>query len=118
MKLWNEIYQLALAICPDLNEQEQGVLMRLCAAAERVLKSRLRSGLSPQDCGDCFCCAAAWMAVDSLQAGSGVEDIASFTAGNVSVNRTNRASGSLYQRAMDLMAPYLSSGSAFLGVRG
>lgn len=117
MALWNDIFQLATAMCPDLDEREQAVLMKLCAAAESVLKSRLRSGLSPEDCAECFCCAAAWLAVDSLRAG-GMEEIGSFTAGNVSINRSGGVTGSLRQRAMELMAPYLAADSAFLGVRG
>lgn len=118
MALWDSIYQLATNMCPDLDEGEQQVLMALCSAAEGVLKSRLRSGLSPEDCAECFCCAAAWLAVDGLQAGGGMEEIASFTAGNVSVNRTGATTNGLRQRAMELMAPYMAADFAFVGVRG
>jgi hypothetical protein len=99
------------------------LLAALCAAAETMWTRRLREGVSPKDCEETLCCAAAFSAAADALAGQsgGVE---SFTAGVVSVKgqsgseRAEQAK-SLRQTAERLMAPYTVSADLCLkGVRG
>lgn len=91
----------------------------LCAAAEEELTALLRKGVSPQDCGEAFPLAAAWMALAGMDtAEDGVE---SFTAGAVSIRRGDGSARrkALRLQAMQVMKPWLrDEGFAFRGVRG
>ena len=104
-------------------EDEAALLVALCGAAIRRWRGRLREGLTAEDCGTAFHCAAAFTAAADLLSGGG-DSAASFTAGQVSVKARTAAesaalSASLRQAAEELMAPYtVPDGFAFLGVRG
>ena len=72
----------------------------------------------------CFCCACAFSAVAGLLTGrSGGEGVASFKAGDISVQKsseaeTRSAMAGLQSQAEQLMAPYVSEdGFCFRGVR-
>lgn len=116
MTLHDDVCRLAFALCQKRSEEEQAVLATLCAAAEAELQSALRDGITPEDCRDSFCCAAAWLATERFTAGMDADGVRSFTAGNVSVSRTGGAG--LQKQALQMLAPYLSGSAAFLGVRG
>jgi hypothetical protein len=104
--------------------EADALLTALCAAAEDAWKARLREGVSPEDCGEAFCCAAAfWAAADYLvsRGGSGVE---SFTAGVVSIRGrdggdTANGAQALRQAAQRLMSAYTEPSEVSLrSVRG
>jgi len=102
-------------------EAEAGLLEALCAAAEEFWARRLRDGLTPEQCGGAFLCAAAFTAAAGIAAtrdGGGV----SFKAGDVSVSEASGGGGSaacaLREQAEGLMAPYAAADDfAFRGVR-
>ena len=104
-------------------EDEATLLVALCGAAIRRWRGRLREGLTAEDCGTAFACAAAFTAAADMMAGGG-GDVESFTAGQVSVKgrtaaETAALAASLRRAAEELMAPYTAPGDfAFLGVRG
>lgn len=101
--------------------QNEDVLRTLCANACRTLDGRLKDGLTPEDCQGVYPLAAAWLAMDWLRCGQGLEGITSLTAGDISVRRDGGSSdsGRLSERAMELMAPWLrDDGFVFQGVEG
>ena len=61
------ILELAQAIS-GAGEAEQELLELLCGAAEQAWTKRLRDGLTEEDCGAAFRCAAAFTAAADLAA--------------------------------------------------
>ena len=114
-----EVLTLALAVS-GAGETETALLEALCAAAEGDWTARLQSGVTPEDCGAAFRCAAAYTAAADWTAGRG-DEVSSFTAGEVSVRGRSAAetAAGLRQTASRLMAPYARSADfSFRGVRG
>ena len=81
--LQETVLTLARAVS-GAGEQDEVLLETLCRAAEAYWRGRLRQGVTAEDCGEAFPCAAAFTAAADLAAGQdgGIE---SFTAGSVSV---------------------------------
>lgn len=105
------------------SETEVAVLEALCCAAETKWMNSLRSGVTPESCGEAFLCAAAFSAAADFVVGRSSEGIESFTAGEISIKRGGSAGMSqaeaLRKAAERLMAPYSTAESfAFKGVRG
>lgn len=100
--------------------QNEDALRMLCANACQTLNRRLREGLGPEDCEGAYPLAAAWLVMDWLRSGQGLEGVTSLSAGDISVRRDGAADGGkLSRRAMELMAPFCrDDGFAFRGVRG
>ena len=106
---------MALALDMGAVEEDSQILLPLCQAAVTELTLRLKKGLSPEDCGDAFNIAAAWLALDGMEAAGG--RIESFSAGDMTVK--TGVGITLRQRAELLIAPYFGEvGFAFMGVRG
>ena len=100
--------------------QDEELLNTLCAAACQTLDRRLRDGLTPEDCRGAYPLAAAWLAMDWLRGGGGMDGITALSAGDISVRRDGSGgSGRLAERALAVMAPFLRDEDfAFRGVRG
>lgn len=102
--------------------QDENTLRTLCAAACRMLDRRLRDGLTAEDCQGAYPLAAAWLTMDWLRTGRGLEGVTALSAGDISVRReTGGGDGEnrLTQRAMELMGPYFKDeGFVFRGVEG
>ena len=99
--------------------QDEEMLRTLCAAACRTLDRRLKDGLTAEDCDGVYPLAAAWMAMDWLRGGGGMDGITALSAGDISVRRDGSGGGRLAERALALMAPFLRDEDfAFRGVRG
>lgn len=122
MSAHERIMELAEAMTSP-EESERPLLEALCTAAEAAAAERLKEGLTPEDCGVTYLCAAAMLAAAGLmpcRENGGVEQ---FTAGEVSI-RTGGSDGceegaSLRRQAAFLMADYWrDDGFAFVGVRG
>lgn len=117
------ILELACGIA-NPSETEQAILETLCHAAEAEWVARLKSGVSPEDCGEAFLCAAAFTAAADFTVSRNSEGVESFTAGEISIRRNGSAEGrsqadALRKTAERLMAPYAETESfAFRGVRG
>jgi len=100
---------------------DEGVLRTVCAGARAALERRLRDGVTAEQCGEAFPLAAAWLAMDWLRGGGGLDGITSLSAGDISVRRDGDGGGSgkLAERALALLAPFLRDESfVFRGVRG
>lgn len=101
--------------------QDEELLHTLCAAACRTLDRRLRDGLGPEDCQGAYPLAAAWIVMDWLRSGRGLEGITALSAGDISVRREAGSGGgaALIERALALMAPFCrDEGFVFRGVSG
>lgn len=108
-----------MALCGAMGagEGREELLLPLVRAVECQLAGRLREGVSPADCGTAFPLAAALAAADRLGGMTGGGEIASFTAGDVTVRR--EAGKSLARQAEELLAPWLGdTGFCFQGVEG
>ena len=101
-------------------EDRQMLLTALCTAARQRWQARLREGVTVEDCGQAFVCAAA----DFLTGEGGSAAASSFSAGEISVSTSSAADRSACAQALrdtaeELMAPYAQSGSfSFRSVRG
>lgn len=99
--------------------EDEEELRVLCGAAVEELKGLLREDVTPEDCGEVFPLAAAWMALGAAEiSGDGVE---SFTAGEVSIRKKDglERRAALRLQAMEVMKPWLrDTGFVFRGVRG
>ena len=74
-------------------EDRQMLLTALCTAARQRWQARLREGVTVEDCGQAFVCAAAFSAAADFLTGEGGSAAASsFAAGEISVS-TSSASG-------------------------
>ena len=93
-------------------EDGEPLLEPLCRAAETYWRGRLRQGVTAEDCGEAFPCAAAFTAAADLAAGrAGGWDVSGFTAGSVSVQtcgaaEERRRAEELRRTAQHLMASF------------
>ena len=119
--------ETALTLARELSgagEAEEALLELLCQAAEQQWEKRLRPGMTTEDCGKAFPCAVAFTAAADLVTGRSGDDVATFKAGDVSVERRDGNDGAalaaaLRQTAERLMAPYaVPADFAFRRVRG
>lgn len=104
-------------------EGENALLEALCHTAEAAWTARLKDGITAEDCGEAFCCAAAFTAAADYAAGQCSGSVESFTAGEISIKKqsgtSSGGSAALRQTAERLMAPYaVAEGFAFKGVQG
>ena len=100
--------------------QDETVLRTLCQNACNMLDRRLRDGLTAEDCGEAYPLAAAWIALEWLRGGQGMDGVTYLSAGDMTVRREGSGDNSaLSQRAMELMGPFLrDDGFVFRGVKG
>lgn len=100
------------------------LLTALCQAAEAAWRGRLREGVAAEDCEEALCCAAAFTAAADYLLSRGSGGIASFTAGEVSIQTRTGGDGSalagaLHLAAERIMAPFGEpEGFGFRGVPG
>lgn len=118
-----EILMLARAVS-GAGDADSPLLEPLCRAARQRWESRLRPGLTPEDCREAFVCAAAFTAAADLAAGRGGGAVSAFTAGEVSVKSRGAAESASLARGLraaaeGLMAPYAGEEDfCFQGVPG
>lgn len=118
-----QILHLATAIVqPSVSEKP--LLEALCTAAEAEMTRRLQEGVTPEDCGDAFFCAAALLAAAGLLPCRSGGEVEQFTVGDVSVKTGSggqvcEAAAAMRRQAASMMAPYWGDNEfAFQGVRG
>ena len=118
-----QIVHLAEAIVQP-SETERPLLTALCAAAGAEIEGRLRDGISPEDCGDAFPCAAALLAAAGILSCRSGGDVEQFSVGDVSLRtggggQVCEAAAAMRRQAASMMAGYWGDDAfAFLGVRG
>ena len=120
MTLAEQVYTNALLLTDEMADRQMQVLEILCGASTTYLKSRLREGLTPDDCKADFVAAASLMAVASLAGVSGDVPVEQISAGDFSIKKGSfsydAASKCLRNQAELIIAPYLKDSFSFRGV--
>ena len=120
MTLTEQVIAHAGLMAGELTEHQTRVLEMLCEAAVSSLSSRLREGLTPDDCKADFIAAASLTALAALSAASGEAPVAQITAGDFTIKKgsvsSDAASNCLRQQAQMMIAPYLKDRFSFQGV--
>jgi len=112
-----QVLELLKQLRPCTEDEE--LLLLLCRAACGRLERMLKKGVTPEDCGESFLLAAAWLATDLLaDVGEGA-NITALSAGDLTVRREGGRRGSGKAQATELLAPWLKAeGFIFRGVKG
>ena len=120
MSLIEQIQAQALLLAGDLTDQQGQILAALCHAAASSLESRLRDGLTADDCKADFIAAASLLALGAMSSVTGEENAEQISVGDFSVrtskNKGDAASNCLKAQAELMIAPYLKDRFTFLGV--
>ena len=120
MMLKDQVYAQALLLAGDLEQRQSQLLQILCNGAASSLMSRLRDGITPEDCRAEFVAAASLYALASLGEAQETASVEEFQAGDLTVRQTREgrdAASNCLQRQADLMIqPYLKDRFSFLGV--
>ena len=116
-----QVFARAVQMTDGTEKRKRDLLRVLCAAAASSLASRLRDGLTPEDCREDFILAASLYALADLGAVSEKVQVEEFKAGDLTVKQgstQNRdaVSRCLQRQAELLMAPYLKDRFTFVGV--
>ena len=118
MMLTNQVFAQAALLAGQLEERQRELLKILCQAATSSLASRLRDGITAEDCRADFVAAASLYALSALNEAEGTSGLEEFKAGDLTVRRSGMDSSSrcLQRQAELIMQPFLKDGFAFLGV--
>ena len=120
MMLTEQVYAQAAVLAGEVDARQQALLKVLCGAAVSSLASRLREGLTPEDCRGDFITAASLHALAALGSAAAEGLVEEFKAGDLTVRQgtaaMDAAARCLQMQAETLMGPYLKDRFAFLGV--
>ena len=118
MTLREQVFAQAALLAGELDDRQTQLLTVLCEASTSSLTSRLREGLSPDDCKADFVAAASLFALAALNSIDSSVDVSEFKAGDLTVKRsgTDAASRCLQNQAELMIAPYLQDRFHFAGV--
>ena len=120
MSLSEQVYAQALLLAGQLDERQSQLLQLLCTAATSSLESRLRDGITAEDCKADFIAAASLYALASLNGVEETVQVEEFQAGDLTVRQSKEgrdAASNCPQRQADMMIlPYLKDRFSFLGV--
>ena len=113
--LSEQVYEQAALLASPLDEKQETLLMLLCQSVVCALRTRLREGLTEEDCQQELVAAASLLALAALQEAEQSGTVAEFRAGDLTVK--NREAGSatrcLRNQAELIMAPFLKDTFAF-----
>ena len=95
----------------------------MAAAACARIRSLLKSGVEPETCRAELVSAGTLWTLSLLAAAGTGTDVSAYSAGDVRVQRRSASeaaagAAALRRQAEDILAPYLKSGFAFVGVDG
>ena len=114
MSLTEQIYAQALVLIRDLDVGDDSKLELLCRVAEVSLRSKLRDGVSPEDCKADFVAAASLYAISAFsELRSGACEPTDVTARYVS---SDAGACCLRYQAELLMMPYMKDNFSFVSV--
>jgi len=118
MTLTKQVYAQACLMAQELSEENQAMLEAVCRGAVVSLEGKLRNNLSPEDCLNDFVMAASMYAVAAISEISEKGQLEQFTAGDLTLRKSGStlAANCLRTQADMLMAPYVKTSVAFLGV--
>lgn len=118
MSLTEQVYAQACLLAGVLEDREQELLRLLCMGTVSALQSRLRPGLTPEDCRADFVAAASLFALGSLSAAAEESNMGEVKIGDVTLKRSgaDTASKCLHNQGELIIAPYLADRFCFRGV--
>ena len=118
MNLTSQIFAQAVMLAGDVDSRQEALLRLLCASAASSMANRLRDGIQPEDCKADFVAAASLYALAALSEAEDMDNLESFTAGDVTVRRgsSNAAARCLRYQADLMISPYSMDRFAFRGV--
>ena len=120
MTLRDQVLAQSLLLAGELTEHQTQVLGALCTATTASLQSRLREGLSAEDCKADFIAAASLLSLAAMNSVSSEESTEQITVADFSVRNTkgsfDAASNCLRAQAELMIAPYLKDRFSFRGV--
>ena len=120
MMLSDQVYAQALLLAGDLEQRQSQLLQVLCNAATSSLASRLREGITPEDCKADFIAAASLYALASLNGVEETVQVEEFRAGDLTIRQSSTgrdaASNCLQRQAEMMILPYLKDRFSFMGV--
>ena len=114
----NLVYAQASLLAGELEAKQSDLLEILCRAAVSGLESRLREGITAEDCKADFIAAASLYALAALNEAGQAGNVAEFKAGDLTVKRggTDTASRCLQKQAELIITPFLQDRFSFRGV--
>lgn len=118
MSLTDQIVAQACLMAGRLDDRDAELLRLLCQAAASSLATRLRPGLTPEDCRADFVAAASLFALASMSQVAGDTNLEEVKVGDVTLKRkdADTASRCLHSQATLIIAPYLQDRFSFQGV--
>ena len=119
MNLTDQIYAQALVMVGSLSPEQDALLRVLCQAAKATLASRLRAGVTPEDCRADFVSAGSLFALAALNRVREGDAPDQITAGDLTIRKnaaSDPASAVLRNQAELMIAPYLKDRFSFQGV--
>lgn len=118
MSLTEQVKNQVSFMARELAAGDEQLLETVCQAAVSSLEARLRDEVAVEDCQADFITAAGMMAVAALTDIGDWTGVEQMTAGDLTVRRGNshKAAEYLRSQAEILMAPYLKTAFAFMGV--
>ena len=118
MMLSDQVYAQALLLAGELEQKQMALLRVLCQGANNALASRLRDGLTPEDCKADFIAAASLLALAALSETDDMAQLEHIQAGDLTLRRGSPDSAAccLRYQAEVMMTPYLKDKFAFMGV--
>ena len=118
MSLTEQVIAQASFMAQELANEDRQLLETVCQAAVSSLEARLRDDVTAEDCQADFVTAAGMLAVAALTDIGDWTGVEQLSAGDLTVRRKNSGSAAEYLRSQAemLMAPYLKTAFAFLGV--
>ena len=120
MTVSEQVYAQALLLAGELDERQNRLLHLLCKGAAASLETRLRDGITAEDCKADFVAAASLYALASLGSVEETVNVEEFKAGDLTVRQSSQgrdaASNCLRRQAEMLILPYLKDRFSILGV--
>ena len=119
MTVAEQVFAQAVLLAGELDGQQTDLLKVLSAASASSLASRLKEGITPEDCKADFVAAAGLLALSSLNGADSEDALEEFKAGDLTVKMKDRNAGKAAElrfQADQLMGPYLKDRFLFAGV--
>lgn len=110
------ILQTIVSLAERLLEKEDARLQPICAAVYGHLLTRLRSGISEDDCREAFVLSGALLSLSMLKQFDSL-GLSSFDAGALKLSFSENGDA-LSKMAQQLLLPWCDDAFAFCGVRG
>lgn len=120
MMLGEKIFAQAMVLAGQPEGNSQEMLRILCQVTADSLLSRLKEGLTEEDCQEALVNGGSLYALAAWNGVQADEDVQEFRAGDLTIKRGGETSGSSAEtyrmQAEKMLQPYLKDRFAFLGV--